>query len=537
MKKLKYPFIQDFFRLSCKTAEGLERFREKLWSEVWDLPMREAHLPDKWHGAKRAFEEMEEDYISYEQFREKCRAQDITEEKEQNILLEYLNDLGIVLHYEKLRLHDTQVLNPLWLTNGVYRIINSPIVSEQDGRFSIHQLNDIINDPRYQPENPKAEQNIQQYQAPKRRPRYPENKLFFIAQMIRQFELCFPFDEKQEQYIVPDLLPVPQNTLSFAPDEKVIRFVVEYPEFLPDTVFPRLMVRLHQYLMEERQWRNGMVLQENVLFQSRANVVVDKEARKIQLQLAGERRRDFLTFIRQSLKDIHSSFAELKSEELIPLPDPLDGQTQYVDYKELIGYEKERIEDYFSGKLGKRYKVAGLLNGIESPEVRQYDYPLKAFISYSHQDLPYMEALKTALSPLLRSNKVQIWDDGCLLPGEPWENKIYQQLADADMVFCLISQDFIASEFCYNNELSAALAAHRKGEKQVIPIRIRECLWDKLEISQLQGLPAQWMAHPKEDAAWTEIARGVEKTIQALQKRKQRQAREREMPFGKRGDS
>ena len=38
----------------------------------------------------------------------------------------------------------------------------------------------------------------------------------------------------------------------------------------------------------------------------------------------------------------------------------------------------------------------------------------------------------------------------------------------------------------------------------------------------------------KEDTVWTEIARGVEKTIQALQKRKQRQAREREMPFGRR---
>ncbi|MCB0567883.1 MAG: leucine-rich repeat domain-containing protein, partial [Phaeodactylibacter sp.] len=500
----KYPFINDFFRLSCKTGEGVGGFKEKLWAEVWELPMREAHLPVHWHSAKRAFEEMEEDYISYEQFREKCRAHDITEEKEQNILLEYLNDLGIVLHYEKLRLHDTQVLNPLWLTNGVYRIINSPIVAEQNGRFSIHQLNDIINDERYQPENPKAEQNVQGYQAPKPRRRYPENKLYFIAQMMRQFELCFPFDEKQEQYIVPDLLPVPQHALSFAPDEKVIRFVVEYPEFLPDTVFPRLMVRLHQYLMEERQWRNGMVLQEKVLFQSRANVVVDKEARKIQLQLAGERRRDFLTFIRQSLKDIHSSFAELKIQELIPLPDQLDGRPLHVDYQELIGYEKERMEDYFSGKLRKRYKVADLLNGIESPEARQFDYPLRAFISYSHKDGAYMEALKTALSPLLRSNQVQLWDDGCILPGEPWEDKINQRLTEADMVFCLISQDFIASDFCYNKELSAALAAHRKGEKSVLPIRIRECLWDQLEISQLQGLPANWMTSPKEDTVWTE---------------------------------
>ena len=120
-------------------------------------------------------------------------------------------------------------------------------------------------------------------------------------------------------------------------------------------------------------------------------------------------------------------------------------------------HEEVREEEYVSGKLRKRYKVADLLDGIESPEVRQYDVPIKAFISYSHKDIPCMEALKTALSPLLRSNKVQLWDDGC-----------------------------------------------------------------------------NWMTGPKEDAAWTEIARGVEKVIQALQKRKQQRAREREMPFGRR---
>ncbi|MCB9294009.1 MAG: hypothetical protein H6559_12950 [Lewinellaceae bacterium] len=263
------------------------------------------------------FEEMEEDYISYEQFREKCRAQDITEEKEQNILLEYLNDLGIVLHYEKLRLHDTQSSTPL----ANQRCIPHHQLPYRIGAgwyFSIHQLNDIINDERYQPENPKVEQNIQQYQAPKRRPRYPENKLFFIAQMMRQFELCFPFDEKQEQYIVPDLLPVPQNTLSFAPDEKVIRFVVEYPEFLPDTVFPRLMVRLHQYLMEGKQWRNGMVLRENVFLPVPRQCGGRQGSPKNTAATGGRAPPDFLTFIRQSLKDIHSSFAELKSEELIP---------------------------------------------------------------------------------------------------------------------------------------------------------------------------------------------------------------------------
>ena len=123
--------------------------------------------------------------------------------------------------------------------------------------------------------------------------------------------------------------------------------------------------------------------------------------RKIQLQLAGERRRDFLTFIRQSLKDIHNSFAELKIQELDPPTRSARWTPLHVDYQEPIGYEKERMEDYFSGKLRKRYKVADLLNGIESPEARQFDYPLRHLSLTATKTGTYMEALKPPSAPCL----------------------------------------------------------------------------------------------------------------------------------------
>jgi len=46
--------------------------------------------------------------------------------------LGFLNDLGIMLNISGNRkLEDTQVLNPEWITNGVYSIINSKLLAEQ----------------------------------------------------------------------------------------------------------------------------------------------------------------------------------------------------------------------------------------------------------------------------------------------------------------------------------------------------------------------------------------------------------------------
>ena len=501
----KYESIQDFFRISCKTRSGIKNFQKKLKQMLWDLPLRQMEIPVKWHAVKQQFEDMTENYISYDQFKERCKEGDITEEYEQNILLEYLNDLGIILHYEKLRLLDTQVLNPLWLTNGVYRIINSKLVSKNNGYFKEEQLNYIINDLRDQPDE----------QGPLYK--YPQNKLLFIANMMRQFELCFRVEDSQ--YTVPDLLPVQQKAVQFQPGEKVLRFVVHYPNFLPNTVFPRLMVRLHDHIYQKREWRTGMTLYEPLIFKSIANIVVDKDARRLIFSISGERNRDFLTSIRNELKKINDSFTDLKFEELIPLPDQLNGETIYVEYQELLGYENERIKDYFNGKLRKKYSVADLLNGIESPSARLASDELNAFISYSHQDEVYLEKFKVALSPLLRANRIRLWDDGCILPGTPWEEEINNKLARADIFFCLISPDFIASDFCYERELSKAIEAHRKDEKKVVPILIRECLWKDLEISRLQGLPTEWMASPDNDHAWMEVAQGVERVIKDVQRR------------------
>ena len=59
-----------------------------------------------------------------------CDEEGITSESEQNTLVDFLHDLGVILHFTDIPLLNTHVLQPEWVTNAVYRIINSREITE-----------------------------------------------------------------------------------------------------------------------------------------------------------------------------------------------------------------------------------------------------------------------------------------------------------------------------------------------------------------------------------------------------------------------
>ncbi len=74
--------------------------------------------------------------------------------------------------------------------------------------------------------------------------------------------------------------------------------------------------------------------------------------------------------------------------------------------------------------------------------------PIKIFIAYSRKDTAYLEELRTHLTPLRRSGKVQIWFDGKIEPGIKWEDAIKENLHNADIILLLVSASAIAIRTC-----------------------------------------------------------------------------------------
>ena len=143
----------------------------------------------------------------------------------------------------------------------------------------------------------------------------------------------------------------------------------------------------------------------------------------------------------------------------------------------------------------------------------------RVFISYAHEDRALKEELDKYLKALKRSSKIDVWSDLEISPGAEWNKEISQELLTADLILLLISVDFNASDFIWDQELAVAMRRHDEGTARVLPVILRECVWDKLPYAKLQALPSQARPVTKFDNiddAFTEVARGVEYVVEQL---------------------
>lgn len=107
--------------------------------------------------------------------------------------------------------------------------------------------------------------------------------------------------------------------------------------------------------------------------------------------------------------------------------------------------------------------------------------------SYAHVDEALRNELEKHLSPLQRMGRISTWHDRRIVPGEEFAGQIDQHFGDADIILLLISSDFIASDYCYQIEMSNALQRHERGEAIVIPVILRPCAWKQLPFGKLQA--------------------------------------------------
>lgn len=297
-------------------------------------------LPLPWFNIKEKLEKLDKDYIPYEQYEYLCETEGVEEEDKQRILIRLLNDLGIVLNFQDdPRLEDTHVLNPEWVTNGVYKILNDrELTVENRGILTIPTLKKILN------------------QIDKRR--YPVRKHLFIVCMMRKFELCFDI-ETDKQFLIPDILPKEEPYTGEW--ENTLAFEYHYP-VLPGSIIFRFIVRMNHYIHQKTYWRSGVVLENEG---NTALVKADREDKIIKIRVKGKtnNRRNLLTAIRSQFDYIHKTIPGIVPEEKVPL---MEHPEIILDYQELLGLETMGEKDVVIGKLKKRIPLRTLLDGIES---------------------------------------------------------------------------------------------------------------------------------------------------------------------------
>jgi hypothetical protein len=143
---------------------------------------------------------------------------------------------------------------------------------------------------------------------------------------------------------------------------------------------------------------------------------------------------------------------------------------------------------------------------------------LNVFISYTHADEDFKNALDKHLSMLRRSDKIATWSDRAILPGQAWDAKIKAELEKADIILLLVSAGFLASDYIWHEELTRAKARHDAGSAVMAPIFIKHCDWKDAPFAGVQGLPrdAQPVAKADNDAAWEGVAKGIRAVVDAM---------------------
>jgi internalin A len=491
----KYTSVREFIKTDCEDGTGCDDLQKMIERETDRLPHLRDAFPASWFAIKDELAGTKKNYLRFDQYRDACARLGETDPKAQEALAYYLHSLGIALNYkDDPRLKDTHVLNPHWVTNGIYKIVNSETLEKQKGEIKLNQLAGLLD-------------AIQ----------YPSGMHRFLMDLMKKFELCFSFPDDDTHYLIPELLDKqqPPEAEEFLPED-CLSFEYHYP-ILPEGLLPRFIVRTHSLSEGLARWRTGVILG----FEGcRALVKADASDKKVLIQVSGpgEGRRRLLAVIRSDFERIHHDIRNLEPLEMVPLP---EHPSVLLPYNDLQVREQNGIAlvQIVVGKQIVEADVSELLNGVDLKGARRKEEPIGRtepvllFYSYSHKDESLRDELETQLKILQRQGSIDNWHDRKIEAGDDWKVKIDENLERAGMILLLISPDFIASDYCYEIEMKRALERQRQGEARVIPVILRDTNWKSAPFAKLQALPKDGKAittWANKDSAWRNVSEGIE---------------------------
>lgn len=164
---------------------------------------------------------------------------------------------------------------------------------------------------------------------------------------------------------------------------------------------------------------------------------------------------------------------------------------------------------------------------------------VRLFFSYSHKDEDLRNELEAHLALLKRQRVIASWYDRRITAGGDINQAISAELESSQIILLLVSAHFLASDYCYENELARALEMHAEGSAVVIPVILHPCDWHSAPFGHLRatptdGKPVSMFANPHEafaiiakdvrEAATNEVNRNTEASNRARPEAEQPQA-------------
>jgi internalin A len=511
----KCPQIAGFVPTDALTGRGIAELRALLETTVNGMPDVWLGVPRRWHRVKERLRHMATSFLDYKEYLAVCAREQVTDEGQQASLAETLHRLGIALNFrDHHRLRETSVLKPKWVTKGIYGLLRFLQKRGCNGVLERAWLAEAL---------PSQE--------------YPTAKHGFVMELMEKFEVAFALEKPEaagaaqepERWLLPELLPEvqPAAFAEFrATGVKRLRFT--YPEALPPGLLPRFIVRTHEMSEGQARWRSGVVLAWG---EERALVRLDRTQRQATVEVVGasqEGAQGIFDIIRAHLVVLHGMVTAVEELQISEQP------AEWVRMKELRMAEREK-DEVLKVTIGQEpnerrltLPVGKTLDAVESPEARAAEGPtpprrVRLFVSYAHADARKLKTLSTQLTILGRRGFIQPWEDKQLIAGEDWHERIMDELAAAEIVLLIYSDQSQASAYVQDKEIPKALVRMDEGKCVLIPVPLDGAELDPAnpQEQRLKKLmTATWNAKPvlkyaRHADAWREVGRSIRATVEA----------------------
>ncbi|WP_374086178.1 COR domain-containing protein [Methylomicrobium lacus] len=356
----KYPNIVRFYPVSCTQAQTkqkakFESFKQDFCDELAKVGTHQMQF------TQAQFEVLEElrqyapgkAFLKHREFEDICAKHSVSKEGPQNRtwLLDILDKLGVVIHFPQLPCLEDYVLNPRWLTYGVYTLVYA-----QQSRLTESDVVQILS-------REKVTDNAGNQLD------YPKEKCRFIMDAMQQFKLCYTLPYDRTTLIIPTLLPsdFDRTRLPFQ-KQGAVEFEFVFRGFLPRNIMPELIVNRHEEIDREMVWQHGVLLKSKYE-NAQTLIEVDYHHRVLSLWFQGEGRKEYLGIMRDEVLKILGRL-ELDYSEWIGLPvgaliNPTTGlfKEEKAPYRQIVAHAKNGAHEFIS-ESGCKYDLQKIIGVI-----------------------------------------------------------------------------------------------------------------------------------------------------------------------------
>jgi len=296
--KEKYRIAGLYFLDIDKDKEKMLAFRDVVAQYIKTNPSWEKQqIPESYFDVKEELEKLfskKEKQQSTELITKETFL-NITKEKQVDDpenLLKDLHALGVSLWYRDMEKYNTLVLNPEWISEGVYKIINW-VSNAKSYEIKLAQFEQVF----------EAE-----------RKRFPADKDEFLFDLIKHYELAYE-TVKGKKLIIPHLLneDQPADLPKFDPATSLMmKYEADRP--LPSNTISRFIVRHNEQIKSENGksliWKSGVILEDG-----KGSIALVREVdRRISISVKGSDKTNFISRIRETLNNIFESYKSQRPE-------------------------------------------------------------------------------------------------------------------------------------------------------------------------------------------------------------------------------